>query len=565
MKYAAAIAPYAVVSTGLTATAVSSSEIDLSWVDNCSDETSYTVQYTTDSAWGSYSSVTGIAANSQSYNKTGLSASTPYYFRVVTVEASENSTSSVVATATTASAASTDATISAGTLASQTISGTFTGGANVAASSALTVTVADASKTDAALSLTKGDSGSTINYVKSAQPADDAAYTGTYSAGSTTITVANNDIIWLLVTAADATTKLYYKITVTVTATDITTAGVTGFTAPATGGTPQVFGNLTAGSAQYTVTGLTWSPTDNPYLAATAYTATIVLASAATYKFPTGGIAVPTADGGGTVSAGTTSGGYISGNTLTFTVLFPATAAKTTPTLSVTNSPVTYNASPQAATVSGSVTGTVSNVEYAGSPTVPTNAGTYAITADFAPTDSVNYNSLTGASAGNFVINKASQSTLTFTGQTVTSPSTFTALSTTGGSGTGSVTYAVTTAGTAGCSIAGTTLSYTSVGTCGVTATKVADSNYNSTSSSEATFTINAATPTPTRGGGGYLYLPTFLSSLLTPVPTPTPAPQNTMTPEQRASLIAQIKQQLISLITQVIQLLTLQISQMAR
>ena len=77
------------------------------------------------------------------------------------------------------------------------------------------------------------------------------------------------------------------------------------------------------------------------------------------------------------------------------------------PTLSVNNSPVTYNGNPQAATVSGSVAGTVSNVKYNGSSSVPTNAATYAVTADFAPTDTKNYNSLTGASAGNFVIQKA--------------------------------------------------------------------------------------------------------------------------------------------------------------
>ena len=35
---------------------------------------------------------------------------------------------------------------------------------------------------------------------------------------------------------------------------------------------------------------------------------------------------------------------------------------------------------------------------------LPTNAGTYAVTADFTPTDTTNYNSLSGASAGSFVI-----------------------------------------------------------------------------------------------------------------------------------------------------------------
>jgi hypothetical protein len=75
------------------------------------------------------------------------------------------------------------------------------------------------------------------------------------------------------------------------------------------------------------------------------------------------------------------------------------------PTLSVTNSPVLYNGSPQSATVVGSVTGSVSNILYNGSATAPTNAGTYAITADFASTNS-NYTNLAVASAGKFVIRK---------------------------------------------------------------------------------------------------------------------------------------------------------------
>ena len=90
-----------------------------------------------------------------------------------------------------------------------------------------------------------------------------------------------------------------------------------------------------------------------------------------------------------------------------------------TPTLSVTNSPVVYNGSAQAAVVSGSVTGVVSAVKYDGSATVPTNAATYAVTADFVPTDTTNYNSLTASSAGNFVISKATP-TLSVTNSPVT-------------------------------------------------------------------------------------------------------------------------------------------------
>ncbi len=222
-----------------------------------------------------------------------------------------------------------------------------------------------------------------------------------------------------------------------------------------------------------------------------------------TFVFATGlnnsasyAVTVSTQPTGQNCTVGNGSGTVSSANITSVTV---SCITKTTPTLSVTNSPITYNISPQTATVSGSVAGTVSGIKYNGSGTAPTTAGTYAITADFAPTDSADYNALSGASAGNFIISTANQGTLTFTGQTVTSPTTFSALSTTGGSGTGSVTYAVTTVGTAGCSIVGTTLSYTTAGTCGVTATKAADSNYNSVSSSEATFTINAiATPTVT-------------------------------------------------------------------
>jgi alpha-D-ribose 1-methylphosphonate 5-triphosphate synthase subunit PhnH len=76
----------------------------------------------------------------------------------------------------------------------------------------------------------------------------------------------------------------------------------------------------------------------------------------------------------------------------------------------VSNSPQTYNGSPQSATVAisaSSVPGTVANVKYNGSATVPTNAATYAVTADFVPTDTTNYTTLPALSAGNFVIDKA--------------------------------------------------------------------------------------------------------------------------------------------------------------
>jgi Bacterial Ig-like domain (group 3)/Bacterial Ig-like domain (group 2)/MBG domain len=92
---------------------------------------------------------------------------------------------------------------------------------------------------------------------------------------------------------------------------------------------------------------------------------------------------------------------------------------KATPTLRVTNSPVTFNGSARTASVSGSVSGSVSSVQYSGSSTAPASAGTYAITASFTPSDTTDYNSLAGAAAGNFVINKATP-TLKMTNSSVT-------------------------------------------------------------------------------------------------------------------------------------------------
>ncbi|HVB71408.1 MAG TPA: hypothetical protein VND83_07905 [Acidimicrobiales bacterium] len=64
-------------------------------------------------------------------------------------------------------------------------------------------------------------------------------------------------------------------------------------------------------------------------------------------------------------------------------------------------------------------------------------------------------------------------------------------LTSSGGSGSGAVTFAVTSGGTAtGCTISGSTLTFTSTGTCLVTATKAADSTYLSVSSTATTVTI---------------------------------------------------------------------------
>jgi len=121
-----------------------------------------------------------------------------------------------------------------------------------------------------------------------------------------------------------------------------------------------------------------------------------------------GSSTVPSAPGTYAITANFTPTDTTDYNSLTNASAGNFVIAKATPTLSVTNSPVTANGSAQAANVSGSVAGTVSNVLYSGSSTVPSAAGTYAITANFTPSNTTDYNTLTNASAGNFVISSAS-------------------------------------------------------------------------------------------------------------------------------------------------------------
>ena len=116
--------------------------------------------------------------------------------------------------------------------------------------------------------------------------------------------------------------------------------------------------------------------------------------------------------------------------------------------------------------------------------------------AKFAPTDAVNYNMVENIGL-EVMVNKADQAALTiqgadsvFYGQTLT-------LTTSGGSGTGAVTYAVTN-GTGEATIDAATgkLTPVKVGKVKVSATKAGDASYNSITSAEVEITITRATPT---------------------------------------------------------------------
>ncbi len=85
--------------SNLVATAVSESMIDLTWVDNHDVESGYAIESSTDGS--SWSPLTTLGANATLYTDNGLATATTYYYRVQTVEGTEHSSFSSIASATT--------------------------------------------------------------------------------------------------------------------------------------------------------------------------------------------------------------------------------------------------------------------------------------------------------------------------------------------------------------------------------------------------------------------------------------------------------------------------------
>lgn len=88
-----------VAPSNLTASAISSSQIDLAWTDNASDETGYKIERKT--AGGTYAEIAQVGANVTSYQNTGLTAGTEYFYRVRGYNGSGDSSYTNEASATT--------------------------------------------------------------------------------------------------------------------------------------------------------------------------------------------------------------------------------------------------------------------------------------------------------------------------------------------------------------------------------------------------------------------------------------------------------------------------------
>jgi hypothetical protein len=92
------------VPSNLSATAVSSSQINLAWTDNSSNESGFRIQRAAGSA-GPWTQIAIVGAGIKSYANTGLAASTMYYYRVCAYNRKGDSSYANIASATTLPAA----------------------------------------------------------------------------------------------------------------------------------------------------------------------------------------------------------------------------------------------------------------------------------------------------------------------------------------------------------------------------------------------------------------------------------------------------------------------------
>ena len=87
--------------SGLTATAVSRSQIDLRWTDNSGNESGFRIERCQGSGCTNFVQIAEIGANATSFANTGLARRTTYTYRVRAYNAAGNSLYSNTASATT--------------------------------------------------------------------------------------------------------------------------------------------------------------------------------------------------------------------------------------------------------------------------------------------------------------------------------------------------------------------------------------------------------------------------------------------------------------------------------
>jgi predicted phage tail protein len=85
----------------LTATAASSSQINLAWTDNANNETGFKIERCQGAGCSNFAQINTVGANVTTYSDTGLTASTSYSYRVRATNLGGDSAYSNTASATT--------------------------------------------------------------------------------------------------------------------------------------------------------------------------------------------------------------------------------------------------------------------------------------------------------------------------------------------------------------------------------------------------------------------------------------------------------------------------------
>jgi len=185
------------------------------------------------------------------------------------------------------------------------------------------------------------------------------------------------------------------------------------------------------------------------------------------------------------LAAYTTSSSCNSSTSTTLT----QTVNKATPTVSAwpTTSSITYGQTLASSTLSGGTASVGGSFAWTTPSTAP-GAGTPSESVTFTPSDTTDYNTVSGSIA--VTVNKATK-TITF--PQPTTPVTVNGIATLGATASNSdpITYSIT-AGTA--SVSGSTITYTNAGTVTIAANSAATANYSAAATVSDTVTVNAAT-----------------------------------------------------------------------
>jgi hypothetical protein len=226
-------------------------------------------------------------------------------------------------------------------------------------------------------------------------------------------------------------------------------------------------------------------------------------------------------------AVGASLAGTVNGMDSTFTML----KADQAPLALIAGSPLTYNTTEPLSTTGGSGSGAVSyqvtsgSCSISGSNQLRANSGIGTCTVQATKAGNINYNARTTAPVI-VTLQKAEQSTLTLNaGSTLTYNATQT-LSTIGGSGTGGVSYEVTSGSCALSGAGGNLLTANSgSGTCSITATLPSNDNYDETTAS-AIVTLQKAGTQTTLGASVAFSIPvptvTLTATISSPAGTPS-------------------------------------------